>query len=342
MLRLPELADTFEAIATRGAAALYRGERARAIVATVRDGGGELTLDDLAALPRRLAPAGARALPRPRGALEPAAVLGRRPDRLRARAARAAARRRRPGSAEAVAALAEVMREQGRARGGALRPRPPPRRPRGAACSSPQRSRAAQRAHRARTWPARASRRRPGGTTHISVLDADGNAAALSTSTGSGSGVFVPGTGIYLNNMLGEYDLVGGVRRAPAAADEHDGADDRARRPTQPAPRRRQRRLGAAPRRDHADRRERPPARASAWRRRSRRRASTSTSRTSTARAAHDPAELDRLGGAATTSSAGGAATSSSAALRGRGPAPTDAGAAAGDPRRGGAGVLVE
>ncbi len=33
----------------RGSAVLYRGERARAIVATVRDGGGELTLDDLAA-----------------------------------------------------------------------------------------------------------------------------------------------------------------------------------------------------------------------------------------------------------------------------------------------------
>ena len=49
MLRLPDLADTLEAIARRGAAALYRGERARAIVATVRDGGGELTLDDLAA-----------------------------------------------------------------------------------------------------------------------------------------------------------------------------------------------------------------------------------------------------------------------------------------------------
>ncbi len=45
------------------------------------------------------------------------------------------------------------------------------------------------------------------------MLDAEGNAASLSSSTGSGSGVIVPGTGIYLNNMLGEYDLVG--PRAP-------------------------------------------------------------------------------------------------------------------------------
>jgi gamma-glutamyltranspeptidase/glutathione hydrolase len=47
----------------------------------------------------------------------------------------------------------------------------------------------------------------PGGTTHISVVDAAGNAASLSSSIGSGSGVVVPGTGIHLNNMLGEADL---------------------------------------------------------------------------------------------------------------------------------------
>ena len=48
-----------------------------------------------------------------------------------------------------------------------------------------------------------------GGTTHISVLDGAGNAAALSVSTGSGSNVVVPGTGIHMNNMLGEFDLAG-------------------------------------------------------------------------------------------------------------------------------------
>src|SRR5213075_2486906 len=47
------------------------------------------------------------------------------------------------------------------------------------------------------------------GTTHISVVDGNGSAASLSTSLGSGSGVVVPGTGIHLNNMLGEYDLAG-------------------------------------------------------------------------------------------------------------------------------------
>jgi gamma-glutamyltranspeptidase/glutathione hydrolase len=45
------------------------------------------------------------------------------------------------------------------------------------------------------------------GTTHISAVDERGNAAALTVSTGAGSGVVVPGTGIALNNMLGEFDL---------------------------------------------------------------------------------------------------------------------------------------
>jgi gamma-glutamyltranspeptidase/glutathione hydrolase len=50
-------------------------------------------------------------------------------------------------------------------------------------------------------------RRATGGTTHISVCDADGNAASLTMSNGEGSGCFVPGTGIMLNNMMGEDDL---------------------------------------------------------------------------------------------------------------------------------------
>jgi gamma-glutamyltranspeptidase/glutathione hydrolase len=51
-----------------------------------------------------------------------------------------------------------------------------------------------------------------GGTTHISVVDARGDAASLSCSLGSGSGVVVAGTGIHLNNMLGEKDLIASAR----------------------------------------------------------------------------------------------------------------------------------
>jgi gamma-glutamyltranspeptidase/glutathione hydrolase len=46
-----------------------------------------------------------------------------------------------------------------------------------------------------------------GSTTHIAVLDGEGMCASVTCSNGSGSGVLVPGTGVILNNMLGEEDL---------------------------------------------------------------------------------------------------------------------------------------
>jgi gamma-glutamyltranspeptidase/glutathione hydrolase len=39
------------------------------------------------------------------------------------------------------------------------------------------------------------------------VLDADGCACSVTTTNGEGSGVVVPGTGIHLNNVMGEEDL---------------------------------------------------------------------------------------------------------------------------------------
>jgi gamma-glutamyltranspeptidase/glutathione hydrolase len=45
------------------------------------------------------------------------------------------------------------------------------------------------------------------GTTHISIADQEGNVASMTCSNGEGSGYFVPGTGIMLNNMMGEDDL---------------------------------------------------------------------------------------------------------------------------------------
>lgn len=52
------------------------------------------------------------------------------------------------------------------------------------------------------------------GTTHISVADADGNIASLTASNGEGCAHVLPGTGIMLNNMLGEEDLnPGGFNR---------------------------------------------------------------------------------------------------------------------------------
>lgn len=53
-------------------------------------------------------------------------------------------------------------------------------------------------------------------TTHLSVIDSAGRAASLTASTGAATGMFVPSLGLSLNNMLGEADLL------PYALDETD------------------------------------------------------------------------------------------------------------------------
>jgi len=50
-------------------------------------------------------------------------------------------------------------------------------------------------------------------TTNVTVVDADGNACAFTTSLGLGSGDFLPGLDLHLNSMLGEVDLlIGGLQ----------------------------------------------------------------------------------------------------------------------------------
>jgi gamma-glutamyltranspeptidase / glutathione hydrolase len=209
---MPDLAGTLELLSTRGAKALYRGELGRRIARHVRAGGGELTADDLAAYrvvwrrPLRAPFHGHEFVTNPppsSGGILVAFGL-KLLDRL--------ALAREPGSAEAIAQLAEVMREQNRIRGGRF-------------VSDLHRGGLAGRllseesvaAAAARVASATAGGTEPAGisgTTHISVVDARGNAASLTASSGSGSGVIVPGTGIQLNNMLGEFDLNPSGRRS--------------------------------------------------------------------------------------------------------------------------------
>lgn len=174
---VPELGETLERIGADGAQALYSGEPARAIVEHVRAGGGTLTLDDLARY----------------------RVVRRRPLAVSYRGHEfrsnpppssggllVALGLRELGDAEPTPeAIAAAMEAQEEARGGAF-------------------TRALHRGGLAK--------RLLSGTTHISVVDAQGTAASLSASLGSGSGVVVPGTGIHLNNMLGEAHLVTGAR----------------------------------------------------------------------------------------------------------------------------------
>jgi gamma-glutamyltranspeptidase/glutathione hydrolase len=208
LLRLPDLARTLELIGREGARALYAGELAAKLVATVSEGGGELTHEDLAryrVVWRRPVRAEFRGRefvsnsPPSSGGVLIAyglALLGRIPEGA-------------AGSAEAIAALVEVMREQTRARGGTFSHRLH----RGGLVAhllDPAALEAARARIKQRLRGLLETASALGGTTHVSAIDGDGNAASLSTSTGSGSGVIVPGTGIYLNNMLGEYDLMAG------------------------------------------------------------------------------------------------------------------------------------
>ncbi len=212
VLRLPDLGETLSRIAAEGADVLYRGDLARETATTVAAGGGKLTADDLAAYrvvwrrPVRVSYLEHEVISNPppsSGGILIAyglALLER-------------VRGGEPGSAEALASLAEVMREQTRARAepfatrlhrGGLVQQLLTDEPLAAAVRRIEAS-----------LPGRAEHTPAGGTTHVSAVDEQGNAASISSSTGSGSGVIVPGTGIQLNNMLGEYDLVAG---APASS----------------------------------------------------------------------------------------------------------------------------
>jgi gamma-glutamyltranspeptidase / glutathione hydrolase len=206
VLTMADLAWTLERLAEHHAEDFYRGELAHEIVKHSRTDGGNLTSHDLAdyrVIWRRPVQSPFRdndvlSNPPPSSGGVLIGYALRLLDGLLQSGT---------GSAAAIATLVEVMKEMTRAREGTF-------------ARDLYRGGLAQRLYGEDA--VRAARGRlqqrlrgvaeaatPGGTTHISVVDARGNAASLSASTGSGSGAFVPGTGIQLNNMLGEFDLAG-------------------------------------------------------------------------------------------------------------------------------------
>lgn len=203
---MDELAGTLEWLAAEGADIFYRGELARRVAGVVRERGGRVTESDLVDYrviqrrPVRAAYRGTEFVSNPppsSGGLLIAFAL-RILDRLGPMPAR--------GSAEAISVLTEAMRETARIRGGSF----VADLYRGGATrrilADERVAEAAQAARENARVPVHETSGIPS-TTHISVVDGDGNAASLSASTGCGSGLFVPGTGIQLNNMLGEHDL---------------------------------------------------------------------------------------------------------------------------------------
>ncbi|RKZ37551.1 MAG: gamma-glutamyltransferase [Gammaproteobacteria bacterium] len=207
-LRQPEFADTLETLALEGADLFYRGEIAQSIVGDLRDG-GQLTAQDLENYrleirrPLEIGYRDRRLLTNPPpstgGLLIGFALRLLEPLELNNVAF---------GSADHLRTLAEAMRLTNEARIDA-HVDDKPLDPNDVQLLDPKLIEKYRQIIAGRA----ASRR---GTTHISVIDGNGNIAALSLSNGEGSGYVAPGTGIVLNNMLGEEDLnPGGFHRWP-------------------------------------------------------------------------------------------------------------------------------
>ena len=189
-VRLPELGDLLDRLGLEGPGFLYEGDVAAAVSDWVLDRGGLITRDDLAAyevIERRPV----RAWFRGREVLtNPPPSSG---GILIADALELLQRIDRPGDTRA---LAEVIASTNRAR-------------------DTEFVEGLERDDYADTFLAPSAldqvsseiASRLGSTTHLAVMDADGACATVTCSNGACSGVVVPGTGVHLNNMLGEEDL---------------------------------------------------------------------------------------------------------------------------------------
>ena len=181
----PELGDALERLGTEGAESFYRGEIAATVAEWVRERGGTLGVDDLAAYepiarePVEVAFRGRRVLTNP-----PPSSGG-----ILIAYALALLERLGESGTEAVVAAMEAAQ---------------------AARSEDFLAGLLDEGFAGRfldPTQVAATASRLGSTTHITAVDAEGRCASVTCSNGTGSGVIVPGTGIHVNNMLGEQDL---------------------------------------------------------------------------------------------------------------------------------------
>jgi gamma-glutamyltranspeptidase/glutathione hydrolase len=178
VLRNPDLADALERFGAEGPAPFYSGDVGAAVSDWVLARGGTLTRDDLAAyetVPRRPVRVGYRGRdvltnpPPNAGGILLAYTL--------------ALLDRAPGPPSVLDLVAAMERAQDERTPAFLEGLAEP------------------------GFLERFMRSRLGATTHISVLDAGGWACSVTCTNGEGSGIVVPGTGIHVNNMMGEQDL---------------------------------------------------------------------------------------------------------------------------------------
>lgn len=174
-LRNPDLARFLEDIGRHPRDGFYRGPAADRLVAAMAAGDGLVTAEDLAAYrvierdPLAVEYRGRQVLTNPPPSFG-GRLVGLALQLLDERGPLPP-----PGSAEHATSLTEVMIEVDRRRA--------------AEKEAPEHPTAVR------------------GTTHVSVVDSEGNVAAMSTSNGECSGDLIEGTGVLLNNMLGEDDL---------------------------------------------------------------------------------------------------------------------------------------
>jgi gamma-glutamyltranspeptidase/glutathione hydrolase len=189
-IRLPEVGDLLDRLGSEGPGFLYSGDVASAVSDWVLERGGMLTREDLGSYevierePARVSYRGREVLTNPppsSGGILIADALG------------ILERLERPHEADVIA---EVIASTNRARDEDFLE--------GLATEGFLEQFLAK---QALDSVATEVRSRLGNTTHISVMDAEGSCAAVTCSNGSCSGVIVPGTGVHLNNMLGEQDL---------------------------------------------------------------------------------------------------------------------------------------
>jgi gamma-glutamyltranspeptidase/glutathione hydrolase len=190
IIRQPELADALERLGSEGATPFYEGDIASAIIDWLQARGGMLTAADLGAYevleraPVRVSYRGRDVLTNP-----PPSAGG-------LLIARALALLRAAGERPDVERIVEVMeRTQAERTPEFLDGLKDPQFAEGFLSDG----------------------RSLGSTTHIAVIDCEGWACSVTCSNGSCSGIVVPGTGVHLNNMLGEQDLnpLGFHRHAP-------------------------------------------------------------------------------------------------------------------------------
>ena len=180
VLRQPELGDALERLGAEGPAPFYTGDIAAAIVAWLAERGGIVTREDLAGY----------------------AAVAREPIRVSYRGRDVLTNPPPSAGGTLIAHALSLLESQ---------PAPPElarvvdAMEQTQAVRTPEFLEGLDDPEFVKRFLARQSRL--GSTTHVAVLDRDGWACSVTSSNGEGAGVVVPGTGIHLNNMLGEQDL---------------------------------------------------------------------------------------------------------------------------------------